>query len=50
MEEVKKKYFNYKDNYFNAQEALANNLVHEVLEVNTEGIDNIIKIDEYNAY
>jgi len=49
MEEVKKKYFNYKDNYFNAQEALANNLVHEVLEVNAEGIDNIIKIDEYNA-
>ncbi len=48
-DEVKTKYFNFKDNYFNATQARDNKLVHEILNINAEGVDNLIKIDEYKA-
>lgn len=48
VSEVKQKYFNYKDNYFNADEAIQNKLVHEIVQTKAEGVDNILKINDYN--
>lgn len=45
--EVKTKYFNFKDNYFNATQAIDQKLVHEVIPVNAEGVDNLVKLNEY---
>ena len=46
-EEVKTNFMNYKDNYFNATQAIENKLVHEITPTNAEGIENLIKITEY---
>lgn len=47
VNDVKQKYFNFKDNYFNADQALQNKLVHEIVQVKAEGVDNILKINDY---
>lgn len=45
--EVKAKFFNFKDNYFSSTEALQNKLVHEVIPINAEGVDNLVKLQDY---